>query len=197
MSDGVTRCRWVDIPVIAAVVVGAVCAGVGVGCAATATDDGSGFAGSRYPWSVRNATGKTVNWGQFCKVEIPIPSELPAPHSALEFGTGTPWASLKAGEQTAEAFQPYPMNPVGLPRGSYTSGIIDIDGDLWVPRAMPWQHLRARKYYTPGSDWHRMWIFWDATTDSPFLTKDGAGEDIPLERVSGDRYGSENECTGM
>lgn len=186
--------RWVRTPLIAVVAAGAVCTGVGIGSAAAETDFGDGVTAGRYSWNVTNATGKTVNWGQFCKVEVST-LPVPAPHSALEFGGTTPWAPLKPGERTADAFQNYPVSPVGLPvlTFNYTSGVVDIDDHLWTVKGdAPEVHPQWGR--TTGASWHKVWIFWDTKTGTPFLANEGGRENIPLEPAVGDRHGKDNAC---
>lgn len=187
--------RWVQASLGAVIIVSTLCTGAGIGSATTETDTNDGFTTARYSWNVTNATGKTVKWGQFCKVEVSALPTIPSPRSALAFGDATPWQPLKPGDRTADAFQSYPLNPVGVPVPHYnfTSGIVDIDDQLWaVKEATVSGHPGWHE--TSGNSWRQVWIFWDTKTGTPFLTKEGGGENIPLEPATGDRHGKDNAC---
>lgn len=137
----------------------------------------------RYPWYVVNATDKTLDWGQFCKVEVGNLS--PLTHSILEFGGSTPWAPLKPGERTADAFLTSIVTAT-----NFSSGILSINGRLWAPSV----GFHTRFHQTSGVSWDRMWIFWDEETGTPFLTAEGGYDDITLEPVDSP-YGNFNACS--
>ncbi|MFC9769626.1 hypothetical protein [Rhodococcus jostii] len=62
--------RWAYVPLVA-VVAGAVCAGAGIGSAATDTDAGSG---DNVEWRVHNYTDKALTSGIFFKEEVDVSS---------------------------------------------------------------------------------------------------------------------------
>lgn len=174
--------KWVAV-LLSAVIIVATGGAVGAGSATADIAFPRRETNFRYPWYVVNATAKTVSWGQVCKTEVGHLS--PLSHSTLEFGGHTPWAPLKPGDRTADAFLTSIVTAV-----NFTSGIFLIDGRWWAPAV----GYRTRFHRTSGEPWEHVWIFWDVRTDTPFLTQEGGGDNIILESVDGP-YGNFNACT--
>lgn len=133
-----------------------------------------------------NATGKTVTSGHFCKIENRGRNpKVDAPDSALKFGGDTPWDALTPGNRTADAF--LTVKPDGALAPDLTSGTITIDGVRWAPqRWIPANVDSDRWWATSGKAWRHVWIFWDESTHTPFLTREDGGENIQMERTNDD-----------
>lgn len=118
--------RWALAPTIVALAAGATVSGAGIGSADTATSE-VGVESSQpaftYAWRVHNFTDQTLTAGEFHR------DEGAGVGSALAFGGTTPWAVLKPGEVTADAFQ-----HVGASI-TFTWGRVCYKGQVWnMPR---------------------------------------------------------------
>lgn len=138
--------HWVYAPAIAALVVGAVASGAGIGSAdivAHETRPESSTTVTKYAWRVHNFTDQTLTAGDFHR------DEGANIGSALAFGGTTPWAALKPGEVTVDAFQPFG------PSHTRTWGRICYKGQIWN---MPRVATPVREDFMM-MDWNDLYVF--------------------------------------
>lgn len=124
--------RLRNIWLVAVVVAGTVAAGAGIGTAADTSTVGakpeSPATTVQLPWRIHNFTDQTLTAGDFHR------DQGANRGSALAFGGTTPWAALKSGEGTAEAFQPFVVASTNEIR---TWGRVCYLGQIWnMPRVI-------------------------------------------------------------
>lgn len=162
--------RWAYTPVIAALAVGAVASGTGIGTADPTTEASTevGAESGQYAWRVHNFTDQTLTAGDFHR------DRGADVGSALAFGGDTPWPALKPGEKTADAFQPIGYSP------AHTWGRVCYRSQIWnMPRVPTPVNMKS-----PKLAWNDMYVF--ALGDGAggkklMITRQGGGKDYDVD----------------
>lgn len=144
-------------PLVVAAAAGTVCTGAGMS-SATTTD---AIPAAPYQWTVSNYTQSPITAGQFMKYEADNAS-------TIEFGYRF--------SKSDKALEPGDRRAATLDPGSWYD-----ENDTWAELCYKKELWKMQDWvWTPGAKWRNIYVFADPASDRPFLTAEGAGNDIEL-----------------